>query len=758
MTPVQMTADLEASLQSAWESARQRRHEYLTLEHVLLSLLDNEEVQSLLDLLNVDLEQIRSELEFHLQHTVETLPEGRNEVPKETPALQRVLQRAVLHASNAEKVTVDGPGLIVALFREPSCHALWALESQGVKRLDVVRIISHNLKDGGTPGAAENETTGPDELSHGEEEDSSPGPDPLEAWTTDLRARAEAGEIDPLIGRHQELERAIHILARRRKNNPIFVGEAGVGKTAIVEGLARRLHEGDVPEALKDANIFALDMGALIAGTKFRGQFEERLKSVIKALHDRDHSILFIDEIHTIVGAGATSGGTMDASNLLKPALANGELRCIGATTFGEYKKSFDKDRALERRFQKIDVPEPTVDETVEILRGLKGCYESHHGVTYTDEALCTAADLSARYISDRHLPDKAIDVIDETGAADSILPEDQKRREITEAQIEITVARMAKIPEKKVSTDARELLEKIEPELKGLIFGQDHAVEQLASVIKLQRSGLGHTERPVGSFLFAGPTGVGKTELAKQLASVLGVELHRFDMSEYMEKHTVSRLIGAPPGYVGFDQGGLLTDAVRKTPHSIVVLDEIEKAHPDLFNILLQVMDHATLTDNTGRKADFRNVVLILTTNAGAREMTSTAIGFTGENSTGSARQAIEKTFSPEFRNRLDATIVFDPLDPDAILKVVEKNLVEVREQLAEKSVKLEMTRGAREWLAREGFDKLYGARPMARLIEREIKRPLADEILFGRLAKGGKVKVQVLKGKLSLDIASGE
>jgi len=756
--PVDMTKDLLASLQAAWESARERRHEYLTLEHVLLALLDNEEVQSLLDLLNVDLEQIRSELEMHLQHTVETLPEGRDEGPRETPALQRVLQRAALHAVNAEKATVDAPGLIVALFREPSCHALWALESQGVERLDVVRIISHNLKDGGTPGAAENGATGPDELTPGDEEDGSPGPDPLEAWTTDLRARAEAGEIDPLIGRHQELERAIHILARRRKNNPVFVGEAGVGKTAIVEGLARRLHEGNVPEALKDANIFSLDMGALIAGTKFRGQFEERLKSVIKALHDRDHSILFIDEIHTIVGAGATSGGTMDASNLLKPALANGELRCIGATTFGEYKKSFDKDRALERRFQKIDVPEPTVDETVEILRGLKSRYESHHGVTYTDEALCTAADLSARYISDRHLPDKAIDVIDETGAADSILPEDQKRREITEAEIEITVARMAKIPEKKVSTDARELLEKIEPELKGLIFGQDHAVGQLASVIKLQRSGLGHTERPVGSFLFAGPTGVGKTELAKQLASVLGVELHRFDMSEYMEKHTVSRLIGAPPGYVGFDQGGLLTDAVRKTPHSIVVLDEIEKAHPDLFNILLQVMDHATLTDNTGRKADFRNVVLILTTNAGAREMTSTAIGFTGENSTGSARQAIEKTFSPEFRNRLDATIVFDPLDPDAILKVVEKNLVEVREQLAEKSVKLEMTRGAREWLAREGFDKLYGARPMARLIEREIKRPLADEILFGRLAKGGKVKVQVLKGKLSLDIASRE
>ena len=758
MTPPQVTNDLQTSLRAAFESARERRHEYLTLEHVLLALLDNEEVQLLLELLNVDLEQVRSELELHLQHTVEALPEGMDQAPQETPALQRVLQRAALHAVNAERATIDGPGLIVALFREPSCHALWALESQGVSRLDVVRIISHNLKDGGTSGAGGGEGASREEISPSDEDDEAPATDPLAAWTTDLRARAEAGDIDPLIGRHQELERAIHILARRRKNNPIFVGEAGVGKTAIVEGLARKLHTGDVPDTLKEANIFALDMGALIAGTKFRGQFEERLKSVIKALNERDHSILFIDEIHTIVGAGATSGGTMDASNLLKPALANGELRCIGATTFGEYKKSFDKDRALERRFQKIDVPEPSVDETVEILRGLKSRYEEHHGVTYTDEAICTAADLSARYISDRHLPDKAIDVIDETGAADSILPDDKKRREITEAEIEITVARIAKIPEKKVSTDARELLEKIEPDLKAVIYGQDHAIDQLASVIKLQRSGLGHTERPVGSFLFAGPTGVGKTELARQLASVLGVELHRFDMSEYMEKHTVSRLIGAPPGYVGFDQGGLLTDAVRKTPHSVVVLDEIEKAHPDLFNILLQVMDHATLTDNTGRKADFRNIVLILTTNAGAREMTSTAIGFTGDHSTGSARQAIEKTFSPEFRNRLDATIMFDPLDPDAILKVVEKNLVEVREQLAEKSVRLELTKGAREWLAKEGFDKLYGARPMARLIEREIKRPLADEILFGRLALGGKVKIQVSKGKLSLDIHSGE
>jgi ATP-dependent Clp protease ATP-binding subunit ClpA len=758
MTPPQVTTDLQASLLAAYEGAKQRRHEYLTLEHVLLAMLDNDDVQRLLELLQVDSDQIRHELELHLEHTVEILPEESDQGPRETPSLQRVLQRAALHAVNSERATIDGPSLIAALFREPSCQALWTLESQGVTRLDVLRIISHGLQDGGVGGAQESEGATPHELIESDEEEEAPAQNPLDIWTTDLRARAAAGEIDPLIGREAELERAIHILVRRRKNNPVFVGEAGVGKTAIVEGLARRLEEGNVPAKIADANIYALDMGALIAGTKFRGQFEERLKSVLKALDERPGAILFIDEIHTIVGAGATSGGTMDASNLLKPALASGQLRCIGATTFSEYKKSFDRDRALERRFQKIDVSEPSVDETIDILQGLKSRYEEHHGVKYDDDALRVTADLAAKYINDRHLPDKAIDVIDEAGAADSILPEDRRRRQIGEAEIEIVVARMAKIPAKKVSADAREQLEKIESELREVIYGQDHAIQQLAAVIKLQRSGLGHSDRPVGSFLFAGPTGVGKTELARQLASVLGVELHRFDMSEYMEKHTVSRLIGAPPGYVGFDQGGMLTDAVRKTPHAVVVLDEIEKAHPDLFNILLQVMDHATLTDNTGRKADFRNIILILTTNAGAREMTSAAIGFTGDQQAGTARQAIEKTFSPEFRNRLDATIVFDPLDDEAVLKVVEKNLKELREQLAEKKVTLELTKGARQWFAGEGFDRLYGARPMARLIERELKRPLADEILFGKLTKGGRVKALMRAGSLSLEVVPAE
>ncbi|MFM8410883.1 MAG: AAA family ATPase, partial [Alphaproteobacteria bacterium] len=511
-----------------------------------------------------------------------------------------------------------------------------------------------------------------------------------------------------------------------------------------------------VPAALRATHVFALDMGALIAGTKFRGQFEERLKAVIRALKAKPGAILFIDEIHTVVGAGATSGGTMDASNLLKPALASGELRCIGATTYPEYKASFEKDRALERRFQKIDVKEPTVDETVEILKGLRSRYEEHHGVRYSDEALVAAAELASKHINDRHLPDKAIDVMDEAGAADSILPEDRRKRDIGTAEIERVVAKIARIPEKTVSVSAREQLERLEPELKSVIYGQDHAIEKLASVIKLQRSGLGHSERPIGSFLFAGPTGVGKTELAKQLARVLGVELIRFDMSEYMEKHTVSRLIGAPPGYVGFDQGGLLTDAVRKNPHAVVVLDEIEKAHPDLFNILLQVMDHATLTDNTGRKADFRNVVVILTTNAGAREMTSSSIGFTAPEAVGNAKKALEKAFSPEFRNRLDATVVFDPLDPVSIARVVDKNLAELRKQLAEKNVTIELSEGALAWLAEKGFDKLFGARPMARLIEQELKRPLADEVLFGKLAEGGRVKVGVAGDKLAIEVES--
>jgi ATP-dependent Clp protease ATP-binding subunit ClpA len=756
MSAPSITADLQASLRQAIEEARKRRHEYLTLEHLLLALLDNPQVARMLEALGADLGVLRRELQQFLAEALETLPAGVHRPPEETPGIQRVLQRAAVHALSAERNTIDGAAVLVAFFREPSCHALYLLEQQGLTRLDVLRYVSHGLNPEGVGGAQPHGegAEGADEREDVPTGDDEPSPirDPLGTFCTDLRARAAAGQIDPLIGREAELERTIHVLARRRKNNPVFVGEPGVGKTAIVEGLARRLHEGSVPAALKASTIYALDMGALIAGTKFRGQFEERIKAVLKALKQKAGAILFIDEIHTVVGAGATSGGTMDASNLLKPALANGELRCIGATTYPEYKQSFERDRALERRFQKIDVKEPTVDETVQILKGLASRYEEHHDVKYDEEALVAAADLAFKHINDRHLPDKAIDVIDEAGAADSIRPEESRKHRVDTHDVELVVSKMARIPEKTVSVSAREQLERIEPELKNVIYGQDHAIEQLASVIKLQRSGLGHGERPIGSFLFAGPTGVGKTELARQLARILGVELLRYDMSEYMEKHTVSRLIGAPPGYVGFDQGGLLTDAVRKNPHAVVMLDEIEKAHPDLFNVLLQVMDHATLTDNTGRKADFRNVVLILTTNAGARDLTAASIGFTGQATASSAKGAIERTFSPEFRNRLDAIVQFNPLDPVAIARVVDKNLAELHAQLAEKKVVLEVTEAARAYLAEKGFDRLFGARPMARLIEQELKRPLADAILFGPLADGGNAVADVEDGKVVL------
>ena len=755
MSAPSITQDLQASLRQAIEEARKRRHEYLTLEHLLLALLDNPEVARMLEALGVDIETLRRELQQFLAEALETLPAGVHKPPEETPGIQRVLQRAAVHALSAERSSIDGPAVLVAFFREPSCHALYLLEQQGLTRLDVLRYVSHGLNPegvGGTHPSGE-PSDDRDEVSSGSDDEPSPIRDPLGTFCSDLRQRAAEGKIDPLIGREAELERTIHVLARRRKNNPVFVGEPGVGKTAIVEGLARRLHEGSVPAALKASTIYALDMGALIAGTKFRGQFEERIKAVLKALKQKPGAILFIDEIHTVVGAGATSGGTMDASNLLKPALANGELRCIGATTYPEYKASFERDRALERRFQKIDVKEPSVEETIQILRGLAPRYAEHHGVTYEDAALEAAAELSFKHINDRHLPDKAIDVIDEAGAADSILPEERRKHVIDTHAIELVVSKIARIPEKTVSTSAREQLERLGPELKKVIYGQDHAIEQLASVIKLQRSGLGHGERPIGSFLFAGPTGVGKTELAKQLAKILGVELLRYDMSEYMEKHTVSRLIGAPPGYVGFDQGGLLTDAVRKNPHAVVMLDEIEKAHPDLFNVLLQVMDHATLTDNTGRKADFRNVVLILTTNAGARDMASSSIGFTGPGEgSGSAKGAIERTFSPEFRNRLDAIVQFNPLDPIAIARVVEKNLAELHTQLAEKHVTLELTEAAKEYLAEKGFDRAFGARPMARLVEKVLKRPLADAILFGELMEGGKAVADVADGEIML------
>ena len=754
MSAPSITQDLQASLRQAIEEARKRRHEYLTLEHLLLALLDNPEVARMLDALGVDIETLRRELQQFLAEALETLPAGVHKPPEETPGIQRVLQRAAVHALSAERSSIDGPAVLVAFFREPSCHALYLLEQQGLTRLDVLRYVSHGLDPDGVGGVQPGESgEDRDEVSSGSDDEPSPIRDPLGTFCTDLRQRAADGKIDPLIGREDELERTIHVLARRRKNNPVFVGEPGVGKTAIVEGLARRLHEGTVPAALKASSIYALDMGALIAGTKFRGQFEERIKAVLKALERKPGAILFIDEIHTVVGAGATSGGTMDASNLLKPALASGELRCIGATTYPEYKASFERDRALERRFQKIDVKEPTVSETVQILHGLAPRYAEHHGVTYAEGALEAAAELSFKHINDRHLPDKAIDVIDEAGAADSILPEERRTHAVTTHDVERVVSRMARIPEKTVSVSAREQLERLEPELKKVIYGQDHAIEQLAAVIKLQRSGLGHGERPIGSFLFAGPTGVGKTELAKQLAKILGVELLRYDMSEYMEKHTVSRLIGAPPGYVGFDQGGLLTDAVRKNPHAVVMLDEIEKAHPDLFNVLLQVMDHATLTDNTGRKADFRNVVLILTTNAGARDMAASSIGFTGPGEGGgSSKGAIERTFSPEFRNRLDAIVQFNPLDPIAIARVVEKNLGELHAQLADKHVTLQLTEAAKEYLAEKGFDRAFGARPMARLVEKVLKRPLADAILFGELTEGGTAVADVADGEIVL------
>jgi len=754
MSAPSITTDLQASLRQAIEEARKRRHEYLTLEHLLLALLDNPEVARMLEALGADIETLRRELQQFLAEALETLPAGVHKPPEETPGIQRVLQRAAVHALSAERSSIDGPAVLVAFFREPSCHALYLLEQQGLTRLDVLRYVSHGLNPEGVGGVTPGHEHGDErEESSGNDDEPSPVRDPLGTFCTDLRQRAAEGKIDPLIGREAELERTIHVLARRRKNNPVFVGEPGVGKTAIVEGLARRLHEGSVPAALKASTIYALDMGALIAGTKFRGQFEERIKAVLKALKQKPGAILFIDEIHTVVGAGATSGGTMDASNLLKPALANGELRCIGATTYPEYKASFERDRALERRFQKIDVKEPTVAETILILQGLAPRYAEHHGVTYEDAALTAAAELSFKHINDRHLPDKAIDVIDEAGAADSILPEERRKHVIDTHAIELVVSKIARIPEKTVSVSAREQLERIEPELKKVIYGQDHAIEQLASVIKLQRSGLGHGERPIGSFLFAGPTGVGKTELAKQLAKILGVELLRYDMSEYMEKHTVSRLVGAPPGYVGFDQGGLLTDAVRKNPHAVVMLDEIEKAHPDLFNVLLQVMDHATLTDNTGRKADFRNVVLILTTNAGARDMAASSIGFTGPGSGGgSSKGAIERTFSPEFRNRLDAIVQFNALDPIAIAQVVEKNLAELYTQLADKHVTLELSEAAKEYLAEKGFDRAFGARPMARLIEKVLKRPLADAILFGELSDGGKAVADVADGEIVL------
>jgi len=749
--------ELQTSFRNALEEARKMRHEYLTLEHLLLALTKDARTREVLKGCGANVKRLQERLETFLEETVERLPEGAEAEPQQTIGVERVLHRAAMHALSAEQKTIDGGDVLVAMFREEESHALYLLQQEGLTRLDLLNFISHGIaKEGGAseggPGESRNAHAGEDEDGETETRKS-----PLEAYTTLLNDEAKQGRIDPLIGREKELERTIQVLCRRRKNNPLYVGETGVGKTAIAEGLALHIHENRVPEALKGAQVYSLDMGALLAGTKFRGQFEERLKGVLKALQEHPNAILFIDEIHTIVGAGATSGGSMDASNLLKPALASGRLRCIGSTTYQEFKASFERDRALSRRFQKIEVAEPTVEDTVLILEGLKSRYEEHHGVKYDTDAVRAAAELSAKHINDRFLPDKAIDVIDETGAAERLKPTDKRTGKVTMADVEAVIAKMARIPAKSVSAQEGVQLQNLEKELQGVIFGQDAAIKNLTSTIKLARSGLRAPEKPIGSFLFSGPTGVGKTELAKQLAAVLGVEFLRFDMSEYSEKHTVSRLIGAPPGYVGFDQGGLLTDAIRKHPYAVLVLDEIEKAHPDLFNILLQVMDHATLTDNNGRKADFRNIILILTTNAGAREMSTKAIGFgdiQGPADASKAKKAVERTFTPEFRNRLDGWILFSGLSPEVILKVVDKEVGLLQKMLLEKKVKLELTARAKAWLAEHGYDPEFGARPMARLVDSSLKKPLAEALLFGELKNGGTARFDVEGDELKLKV----
>jgi len=736
-----ISRELEATLSLAVREAARRKHEFLTLEHVLFALLHDDDVEEVVRECGGDVDLLKREIELFLSEKIEKLPDAADVEPQQTLGFRRVLQRAALHVQSAGKDQIRSRDILVSLFRETDSHAVYLLERQGIKRLDVVSYISHGV----SKIQGDQEESGADEEEGDGDEAATPrrARDPLELYTTNLNERAAAGDIDPLIGREREIERVTHVLCRRRKNNPLLVGDAGVGKTAIAEGLARQIHLGAVPDILKTSTIYALDMGALLAGTKYRGEFEQRLKAVIKALANKEHSVLFIDEIHTVVGAGATSGGAMDASNLLKPMLTSGKIRCIGSTTYEEFRNYFERDHALARRFQKIEVKEPSVDETYRILRGLKTHYESHHGVTYTDGALRAAADLASRYINDRRLPDKAIDVIDEAAAAIRILPAHKQKKRVAAADIEETVAKIARIPSRSVSVSDKDRLRSLEDDLKLSVFGQDEAIHTLASAVRVGRAGLGREEKPVGSFLFAGPTGVGKTEVAKQLAHVLGVEFIRFDMSEYMEKHTVSRLIGAPPGYVGFDQGGLLTEAITRTPHAVLLLDEIEKAHPDLFNVLLQVMDHATLTDNNGRKADFRNVILIMTTNAGAREMAARAIGFGGRSSAERGREAIEKLFSPEFRNRLDATVQFAPLSGEVIERVVDKFVIELDLQLNRRKVFLKLTAAARHYLAEKGYDPAFGARPMARLIHREIKEALADELLFGRLQNGGDVEV---------------
>jgi len=746
-----ISKELEGTLNTALKEAKSRRHEYVCLEHLLYALLQDKDASGAIINCGGDIDRLRKGLEEFFQAHLETLPGGSDHQPQQTLSFHRVLQRAVIHAQSAEKKEINGGNLLIAMFREPDSYAVYLLQEQGITRFDLVNYISHGISK---IAAAEEWPQSEEEQS--EEEKPDRRVKPLEAFAVNLVAKAKQGNIDPLIGRDDEIERTIHVLCRRRKNNPIYVGDPGVGKTALAEGLALKIHHGEVPDVLKDAVIYALDMGALLAGTKFRGDFEARLKGVLAGLKKLPNSILFIDEIHTIVGAGATSGGSMDASNILKPALASGELKCIGSTTYHDYKSYFERDRALARRFQRIEVPEPSQDEAYKILEGLKPHYEKHHGVHYSSGAIRAAVQLSAKHINDRKLPDKAIDVIDEVGAAVKIQPPDKRKKSIGAKDIERIVAKIAKIPPRSVSTSDKEQLQNLDRDLKLTVFGQDTAIDTLTSTIRLSRSGLGHPEKPIGCFLFSGPTGVGKTEVAKQLAHTMGIEFIRFDMSEYMEKHTVSRLIGAPPGYVGFDQGGLLTDAINRNPYAVLLLDEIEKAHPDLFNILLQVMDHAALTDNNGKKADFRNIILIMTTNAGAREMSGAPLGFGARSNAGKGKEAIEKMFSPEFRNRLDAMIVFNSLSMEIIERVVDKFIIELDHQLNEKKVFLQLTVKARRWLAEKGYDPSFGARPMARLIQNEIKRVLADEILFGRLQSGGKVEVDENEGKLAFTYSS--
>ncbi len=753
-----LSKELEVTLNNAFRGARAKRHEFMTVEHLLLALLDNADAAQVLQACAADLEALRRQLSEFVDSTTPVIPEGDTERETQpTLGFQRVLQRAVFHVQSSGKREVTGANVLVAIFSEQESQAVYSLREQGVARLDVVNFITHGISKIGGTGAQPPHS--PQEQQQDDDQQAGEGgaaqQNPLDSFASNLNELARQGRIDPLVGRMQEVERVSQILTRRRKNNPLLVGESGVGKTAIAEGLARLIVDGEVPDVLADCTVYSLDLGSLLAGTKYRGDFEKRFKGLLAELKKRPGAILFIDEIHTIIGAGAASGGVMDASNLLKPLLTSGDLRCIGSTTFQEYRGIFDKDRALSRRFQKVDVSEPSVEDTYHILRGLKPAFEKHHNLRYTDAALKAAAEMAARYINERFLPDKAIDVIDEAGAYQQLQPPSKRKRQIGVHDIEAVVAKIARIPPRSVSSSDKELLRDLEKKLKMVVFGQDEAIDTLATAIKLSRAGLSAPGKPIGSFLFAGPTGVGKTEVSKQLAQIMGMELIRFDMSEYMEAHTVSRLIGAPPGYVGFDQGGLLTEAVTKQPHSVVLLDEIEKAHPDIYNLLLQVMDHGTLTDNNGRKTDFRNVILIMTTNAGADRISRPSIGFTQQDHSSDGSEALKKVFTPEFRNRLDAIVQFAALDKATIKTVVDKFLVELQAQLDDKKVMLEVDDEARDWLADNGYDRAMGARPMARLIKEKLKKPLAEAVLFGELSKGGgRVEVCVEDGELALHV----